>query len=137
VSPSLEEEIREKKEPEGQVAREVEEEDRLPAEPQAAAADTPPEVESAATQAETHTTENSVASHAPEKSGVSIHQRVEHPAPSHQYPGIPGYSEQIAPTAKQQACPHPFAEVVTLTGGITICNHCFGLVSFDPLADAA
>jgi hypothetical protein len=44
---------------------------------------------------------------------------------------------QSTPTEKQQACPHPFAEVVTLTGGVTICNHCFGLVAFDPLADAA
>jgi len=43
----------------------------------------------------------------------------------------------VEPTEKQQACPHPFAEVVTLTGGITICNHCFGLVAFDPLANAA
>ena len=44
---------------------------------------------------------------------------------------------QGTPTEKQQACPHPVAEIITLTGGITICNHCFGLVAFDPLADAA
>jgi DNA-binding PadR family transcriptional regulator len=114
VSPSLEEEKREKKEPEGEIAVGVEEEDRLPAEPQAAAADTAPG--DTAPQAENHTTELSVPSHAPEQ---------------------PEAAKQPAPTAKQQACPHPFAEVITLTGGITICNHCFGLVAFDPLADAA
>jgi DNA-binding PadR family transcriptional regulator len=136
VSPSLKEEKREKKEPEGQVTIEVAEEDSLPAEePQAAAADTPPE--GAAPQAETHTTEIPVASQAPEEPGAATHQRAELPAPSQQDPGKPGDAGKTAPTEKQQACPHPFAEVVTLTGGITVCNHCFGLVSFDPLAEAA
>jgi hypothetical protein len=138
LSPSLKEEKREKKEPEGQVAIEVEEEDRLPAESQAAAADTPPA--GAAPQAETHTTEIPVASHAPEKPGAATHQRAELPAPAQQDPGKPGHSKNpvaTEKTEKQQACPHPFAEVVTLTGGITICNHCFGLVAFDPLAEAA
>jgi len=115
VSPSLEEEKREKKEPEGaHVCRGQEDEDQLPAEPQAPTAETAPG--NTAPQAENHTTELSVPSHAPEQ---------------------PGAAKQPAPTAKQQACPHPFAEVITLTGGITICNHCFGLVAFDPLADAA
>ena len=135
VSPSLEEEKREKKEPEGEVAMEVEVEDRLPAEPQAAAADTAPG--DTAPQAENQTTEISVPSHAPEKPVASTHQRAELPAPSQQAPEQPGAAKQPAPTAKQQACPHPFAEVVTLTGGVTICNHCFGLVALDPLADAA
>jgi hypothetical protein len=31
-------------------------------------------------------------------------------------------------TEKQKNCPHPFAEVVVLTDGITICNHCFDLI---------
>jgi hypothetical protein len=114
VSPSLEEEKREKKEPEGEIAVGVEEEDSLPAEPQAAAADTAPG--DTAPQAENQTTEISVPSHAPEQ---------------------PGAAKQPAPTAKQQACPHPVTQCVTFSDGITICNHCFGLVAFDPLADAA
>ena len=117
------------------MCRGEEDEDQRPKEPQAAAAETAPEV--TAPQAEQHTTGIPVSSHAPEQPAAATHQRAELKAPSQHAPGKPGYSEMTAPTAKQQACPHPFAEVVTLTGGVTICNHCFGLVAFDPLADAA
>ena len=40
-------------------------------------------------------------------------------------------------TEKQQACPHPYAEVVTLFDGTTICNHCYTLLKYLPDADAA
>jgi GntR family transcriptional regulator len=39
-------------------------------------------------------------------------------------------------TEKQKNCPHPFAEVVVLSDGITICNHCYDLIKF-PDAQAA
>jgi hypothetical protein len=106
VSPSLEEEKREKKEPEGEIALGVEDEDRLAQNPQVETVDTPP------------------ADAAP-------------PRPVDEPEATDTRAIQVEPTEKQQACPHPFAEVITLTGGITICNHCFGLVAFDPLADAA
>ena len=106
LSPSLEEEKREKKEPEGEIAVGVEDEDQLAPEPRAETVDTPPaEAAPPCPVVEPETTDTSAV--------------------------------QLEPTEKQQACPHPFAEVVTLTGGVTICNHCFGLVAFDPLADAA
>jgi hypothetical protein len=44
---------------------------------------------------------------------------------------------QVTSTEKQQACPHPVAEVVTLTGGIAICNHCYDLIHFLPDERAA
>ena len=114
VSPSLEEEKREKKEPEGEVAIGVEEEDSLPPQPQVETVDTPP------AEAAPPCPVGAAPSHTVAESDATDTRAV-----------------QSAPTAKQQACPHPFAEVVTLTGGIAICNHCFGLVAFDPLADAA
>ena len=40
-------------------------------------------------------------------------------------------------TEKQRECPHPYSEVVTLSEGITICNHCFHLIDFLPDAQAA
>ena len=116
VSPSLEEEKREKKEPEGEVAIGVEEEDSLPPQPQVETVDTPP-----------------AEAVPPCPVGAAPSRPVAEPQA--QVTDTPAV--QIALTAKQQACPHPFAEVVTLTGGIAICNHCFGLVAFDPLADAA
>jgi hypothetical protein len=106
VSPSLEEEKREKKEPEGEIAVGVEDEEQLAPEPRTDTVDTPP------------------ADAAP-------------PCPVVEPEATDTRAVQLEPTEKQQACPHPFAEVVTLTGGVTICNHCFGLVAFDPLADAA
>src|SRR5688572_9673436 len=45
-----------------------------------------------------------------------------------QGPAKPGPSKKSAPmgkTEKQKACPHPYAEVVTLFDGTTICNHCY------------
>jgi hypothetical protein len=55
-------------------------------------------------------------------------------------PGKPGPSEKTVPTEKtqkQKNCPHPYAEVVTLTGGITVCNHCYDMLIFLPDAEAA
>jgi hypothetical protein len=40
-------------------------------------------------------------------------------------------------TEKQKQCPHPYAAVVSLTGGITVCNHCYDLLNFLPDAEAA
>jgi hypothetical protein len=40
-------------------------------------------------------------------------------------------------TEKQQACPHPYAEVVRLFDGTTICNHCYGQLNFLPDTEAA
>ncbi|HZC02192.1 MAG TPA: hypothetical protein VE844_12800 [Gammaproteobacteria bacterium] len=115
VSPSLEEETREKKEPEGaHMCKGQEDEDQLPAQPQAATVDTTP-AEAAP----------------PCPVGAAPSRPVAEPE------ATDTRAVQSALTEKQQACPHPFAQVVTLTGGITICNHCFGLVAFDPLADAA
>ena len=106
MSPSLEEEKREKKEPEGEIAVRVEDKDQLAPEPRAETIDTPP------------------AEAAP-------------PRPVDEPEATNTRAVQSTLTEKQQACPHPFAEIVTLTGGVTICNHCFGLVALDPLADAA
>jgi helix-turn-helix protein len=39
-----------------------------------------------------------------------------------QTPSKPG------PTEKQKACPHPPAEIVYLSEGVTICNRCYGLL---------
>ena len=55
-------------------------------------------------------------------------------------PVISRPSEKTAPigkTEKQQACPHPYAEVVTLFDGTTICNHCYDLINYEPDAEAA
>ena len=49
-------------------------------------------------------------------------------------------TEKTAPkgkTEKQQQCPHPYAEVVTMFDGTTICNHCYDLLEFLPDAQAA
>jgi hypothetical protein len=57
-----------------------------------------------------------------------------------QGPGFPGPSENPAlteKTEKQKNCPHSSAEVVTLTGGITVCNHCYDMHHFLPGAEAA
>jgi hypothetical protein len=35
------------------------------------------------------------------------------------------------PTLRQQTCPHPERDVVYLPEGITICNHCYGLLDQD------
>jgi hypothetical protein len=40
-------------------------------------------------------------------------------------------------TEKQKQCPHPYAEVVTLFDGTTICNHCYDLLNFLPEKEAA
>jgi Helix-turn-helix domain len=32
------------------------------------------------------------------------------------------------PTAKQQTCPHPLAEIVFLADNIIVCHHCYGLL---------
>ena len=45
--------------------------------------------------------------------------------------------KKAAPTEKQKACIHPYAEVVTLSDGITICNHCYDLINYEPDAEAA
>ena len=37
-------------------------------------------------------------------------------------------------TEKQKNCPHPYAEVVRLTGGITICNACYDCIEFPLVA---
>ena len=37
-------------------------------------------------------------------------------------------------TEKQKNCPHPYAEVVRLSGGITICNACFDCIEFPLVA---
>jgi hypothetical protein len=42
----------------------------------------------------------------------------------------------VSTTKKQKNCPHPFAEVVVLSDGITICNHCYDLLKL-PDAQAA
>jgi Helix-turn-helix domain len=39
-------------------------------------------------------------------------------------------------TTKQKECPHPYAEVVTLFDGTTICNHCYDLLIFQPDKEA-
>jgi hypothetical protein len=48
--------------------------------------------------------------------------------------------EKTAPTEKtenQKKCLHPYSEVVMLSDGVTICNHCFSLIDFLPDAEAA
>jgi hypothetical protein len=37
-------------------------------------------------------------------------------------------------TEKQKNCPHPYAEVVRLSDGITVCNRCFDIVEFPLVA---
>jgi hypothetical protein len=54
-----------------------------------------------------------------------------------QGPGKPGASKKTAPkgkTEKQKNCPHPYADVVRLTGGITICNNCYDCIEFPIVA---
>jgi hypothetical protein len=51
--------------------------------------------------------------------------------------GKPEASKKTAPkgkTEKQKNCPHPYADVVRLTGGITICNHCYDCIEFPIVA---
>jgi hypothetical protein len=49
----------------------------------------------------------------------------------------PVASEKAAPTEKtekQKNCPHPYADVVRLHDGITICNHCYDTIEFPLVA---
>jgi hypothetical protein len=34
----------------------------------------------------------------------------------------------LMPTERQKTCPHPLELIVMLPDGITICNHCYGLL---------
>jgi hypothetical protein len=36
--------------------------------------------------------------------------------------------DALLPTEKQKTCPHPPSEIVFLSGDITICHHCYGLL---------
>jgi DNA-binding transcriptional ArsR family regulator len=45
-------------------------------------------------------------------------------------------TKDLPQTEKQKNCPHPFSEVVVFGGGITICNHCYELISL-PESEAA
>jgi hypothetical protein len=77
-------------------------------------------------------TENPVASKTQEAELTALSKN--------QGPGIPRPSKNTAPmgkTEKQKACPHPYAEVVTLFDGTTICNHCYDLLRFLPDKEAA
>ena len=64
-------------------------------------------------------------------------QDAEISAPSKQGMEKPGTWKKTAPTEKQKNCPHPYAEVVTLFDGTTICNHCYDLINYEPEAEAA
>ena len=37
-------------------------------------------------------------------------------------------------TGKQKKCPHPYSEVVRLSDGITVCNHCYDMIEFPLVA---
>jgi hypothetical protein len=64
-------------------------------------------------------------------------QDAEISTPSKQGMEKPGAWKKTAPTEKQKNCPHPYAEVVTLFDGTTICNHCYDLLNYEPEAEAA
>ena len=83
--------------------------------------------------------ENTKTMPAKEKEEEKI-QDTEISAASKQGMEKPGAWKKTAPmgkTEKQQACPHPYAEVVTLFDGTTICNHCYDLINYEPEAEAA
>ena len=98
VSPSLEEEIREKKEPEGaHMCRGEEDEDQLPAEePQVAVANIPP--------ADEASPEHDHGCEATDQDNRAI---------------------DVTPTAKQLACPHPSSSIASPYAGFSYCRRCY------------
>jgi hypothetical protein len=74
------------------------------------------------------------------KSNITIKdsEDTEKSIPLNQGAEKPLASEKTAPTdektEKQKNCPHPYADVVRLHDGITICNHCYDTIEFPLVA---